>query len=178
MGGVWHRTNGKSQVWYPKAAWEAAGYAIPTTHAEMLEVMDQIVADGDTPWCIGIESGAATGWTATDWTEEYMLRTTSLDNYDAWVRGDLDFDSPEVKTAIETWSEIWFNDDYVLGGREQIATTFFGDSPTAMFEDPPRCWMHKQGSFITSFFPEGTEPGDYDFFYLPPVGDDFGRPYR
>ena len=30
--------------------------------------------------------------------------------------GDLAFSSPEVKNAIETWSEIWFNDDYVYGG--------------------------------------------------------------
>ena len=140
--------------------------------------MDMIVSDGDTPWCIGIESGAATGWAATDWTEEMMLRTTSLENYDAWVAGDLPFNSPEVTAAIEAWSDIWFNDDYVFGGREQIATTFFGDSPAAMFEDPPKCWMHKQGSFITSFFPEGNEAGvDYDFFYLPPIGDDYGRPY-
>ena len=38
--------------------------------------------------------------------------------------------------------------------------------------------MHKQGSFITSFFTEGVEAGtDFDFFYLPPIGDDYGRPY-
>ena len=47
-----------------------------------------IADDGDPAWCIGIESGAATGWAATDWTEEMMLRTTSLENYDAWVAGD------------------------------------------------------------------------------------------
>ena len=171
MAGVWHRVFGKSQVWYPKAAWDEAGYPIPETFDELVEVMDMIVADGDTPWCIGIESGAATGWTATDWTEEMMLRTTSLENYDAWVAGELPFDSPEVKGAIEAWSNIWFNDDYVRGGREQIATTFFGDSPNGMFEDPPKCWMHKQGSFITSFFTEGVEAGvDFDFFYLPPIG--------
>ncbi len=27
--GVFHRFNGKSLVWYPKKAWDAAGYAIP-----------------------------------------------------------------------------------------------------------------------------------------------------
>ena len=116
--GVFHRFNGKSLVWYPKAAWDAAGYEIPTTWDELMALNQQIADDGDTPWCIGIESGAATGWAATDWTEEMMLRTTSLDNYDAWVAGDLAFDSPEVKNAIETWSELWFNDDFVFGGRQ------------------------------------------------------------
>ena len=175
--GVWHRFNGKSQVWYPKQEFEAAEYEIPETWDEMMALSDQIVADGDKPWCVGIESGAATGWPATDWMEEIMLRTTSLENYDAWVDGSLDFNSPEVKNALSILDEVW-SDEYVYGGREAIVTTFFGDAPTPMFEDPPKCWLHKQGNFITSFFPEGTEAGvDYDFFYLPPIDEEYGKPY-
>jgi alpha-glucoside transport system substrate-binding protein len=177
-GGVWHRFNGKSLVWYPKDDFEAAGYEVPTTWQELMDLTQMIADDGDTPWCIGIESQAATGWPATDWTEELMLRTTSLENYDAWVAGELPFSSPEVKNAIETWSEIWFNPDYVFGGTDGIVSTYFGDSPAPMFEDPPKCWLHKQGNFITGFFPEGAEAGvDYDFFYLPPVDDAFGKPF-
>ena len=176
--GVFHRFNGKSLVWYPKQPWEAAGYAIPETWEELMALNQQIADDGDTAWCIGIESGAATGWTATDWTEEMMLRTTSLENYDGWVAGTLPFDSPEVKTAIETWSELWFNDAYVNGGRSSIVSTFFGDSPGPMFDDPPKCWMHKQGNFITGFFPEGNVAGeDYGFFYFPAVDPAYGKPF-
>lgn len=178
QAGVWHRYNGKSLVWYPKAVWDAAGYEIPQTWDELMALNQLIVDDGDTPWCIGIESGAATGWPATDWTEEMMLRTTSLENYDAWVAGELPFSSAEVKGAIEKWSEIWFNDEFVMGGRNSIVGTNFGDSPAPMFEDPPRCWMHKQGNFITSFFPEGVTPGvDYSFFYFPPVDEAYGKPF-
>ena len=177
-GGVWHRFNGKSLVWYPKKAWDAAGYEIPQTWDELMALTQTIADDGDPAWCIGIESGAATGWVATDWTEEMMLRTTSLENYDKWVAGELPFSSPEVKKAIETWSEIWFNPDYVFGGTDAIVSTFFGDSPASMFEDPPKCWMHKQGNFITGFFPEGAEAGvDYDFFYFPPVDEAYGKPF-
>ena len=178
MAGVWHRFNGKSLVWYPQEEFEAAGYTIPQTWDEMIALMDQIVSDGDTPWCIGIESGTATGWAATDWMEEVMLRTTSLENYDAWVRGDLPFSSPEVTLAAETLAEVWFNDDYVFGGRGAIVSTGFGDSPAPMFEDPPKCWFHKQGNFITSFFPEGTVAGtDYGVFYLPPIDPEYGKPF-
>ena len=176
--GVFHRFNGKSLVWYPKAAFDAAGYEVPETWDELLALTQTIADDGDPAWCIGIESGAATGWPATDWTEETMLRTTSLENYDAWVQGTLDFSSPEVKAAIEAWSEIWFNPDYVFGGTNGIVSTNFGDSPAPMFEDPPGCWLHKQGNFITGFFPEGAEAGvDYDFFYLPPIDEAYGRPF-
>ena len=49
-------------------------------------------------------------------------------------------------------SEIWLKDEYVYGGTKSIATTFFGDAPTPMFEDPPKCWLHMQGSFVTGLF--------------------------
>ena len=95
---------------------------VPTTWEELMALQDQIVADGDTPWCVGIESGAATGWPATDWTEDLMLRTTSPENYDKWVKGELKFDSPEVKKAIQTFADIWNNDKMVYGGKAKIVT--------------------------------------------------------
>ncbi len=81
MAGVWGRYFGKSIVWYPIEEFEASGYAVPQSWNELMALNQQIFDDGDAPWCIGIESGAATGWAATDWTEELMLRTTSLENY-------------------------------------------------------------------------------------------------
>ncbi len=177
MAGVWHRVNQKSIVWYPKAAFDAAGYAVPETWDDLLALTQQIADDGDTAWCIGIESGAATGWVATDWMENILLRTTSLENYDAWTKGELPFSSPEVKNAAEVMSEVWLNPDYVLGGTDGIVGTFIGDAPVGMFEDPPRCWLHAQASWITDFFGEGLEAGvDYDFFYMPPIDPAYGKP--
>ncbi len=103
MAGIWERVNGKGFVYYPKKAWDAAGYKVPTTYDELKTLMDQMVSDGSTPWCIGIESGAATGWVATDWIENIMLRTTTPENYDAWVQGKLPFSSPEVTTRPKSW---------------------------------------------------------------------------
>jgi alpha-glucoside transport system substrate-binding protein len=180
LGGIFNRINFKSAVWYPKKAFDEAGYTIPQTWDEMKALMDNIVADGDAPWCIGIESGGASGWPATDWIEDIMLRTTSLDNYDKWTRGELAFTAPEVKNAFQIMTDIWFNDQYVYGGRTAIPTTNFGDAVAPMTQDPPKCWLHRQGTFITSFI-EQAKPGaqagvDYDFFYLPPIDDQYGKP--
>jgi len=69
------------------------------------------------------------------------------------------------------------NDAYVYGGRASIVSTFFGDAPTPMFDSPPKCWLHKQGNFIPSFFPAESKAGvDYDFFYLPPLDEAYGKP--
>lgn len=178
MAGVWHRASVKSMVFYPKAQFDAAGYEVPETWDDLMALTQQIADDGDTAWCIGIESGAATGWVATDWIENIMLRTTSLENYDAWVAGELPFDSPEVRNAVATMDEIWLNPDYVLGGVDSILSTFIGDSPVPMFTDPPGCWLHAQAAWITDFFGDAPlEAGvDYDFFYLPPIDEAYGRP--
>jgi len=180
LGGIFQRVNAKGLVWYPKKAFDTAGYKIPQTWDEMKTLMDQIVKDGDTPWCIGIGSGDATGWPATDWVENIMLRTQSPETYDKWTSGQLPFTAPEVKNALQVMSDVWFNDKYVYGGRKQIVSTQFGDSPAPMFQNPPKCWLHNQGNFITTYF-ETAKPGvkggvDYDFFYLPPIDAKYGKP--
>jgi len=106
-----------------------------------------------------------------------MLRTTSVENYDAWTKGELPFQSPEVKNAFEVMGNILLNPDYVLGGTTGILTTPFGDAPLPLFDDPPGCFMHRQASFIVNFFPEGTVVGEgVDYFYLPPIDPQYGSP--
>ncbi|MBY0009265.1 ABC transporter substrate-binding protein [Paenibacillus typhae] len=177
MAGIWNRSNVKSLVWYPKKQFDDAGYTIPQTWDELMALTEQIAKDGDPAWAIGIESGAATGWPATDWVENIMLRTTSPENYDKWVSGELPFTSPEVKNAVEIMSKIWLNEDYVYGGTKSIVTTAFGDAPKPMFDNPPKAWFNLIGNFITSFFPETAKVDtDYDWFYLPPIDEQYGKP--
>jgi alpha-glucoside transport system substrate-binding protein len=168
----------KSLVWYSPENFEDAGYAVPETMEELKALTDQIVADGGTPWCIGLGSGGATGWPATDWVEDLMLRTQSPEVYDRWVSNELPFNSPEVVGAIEEFGAFARNDAYVAGGAAAVASTDFRDSPKGLFSSPPQCFMHRQASFIPSFFPEGTELGvDADFFYFPAyAGKDLGKP--
>ncbi|MBM2576489.1 carbohydrate ABC transporter substrate-binding protein [Jannaschia sp. Os4] len=176
--GMFYRVDLKSLVWYVPEAFEENDYEIPETMEELIALSDQIVEDGGTPWCIGLGSGAATGWPATDWVEDMMLRTQPPEVYDAWVANELSFDSPEVIGAIEAYGQFARNEDYVAGGGETAASTDFRDSPNGLFEVPPACYMHRQASFIPAFFPEGTEVGeDVDFFYFPAFeGQDLGSP--
>ena len=169
----------KSLVWYVPENFDDAGYEIPKTMEDLIALSDKIVADGGTPWCIGLGSGGATGWPATDWVEDIMLRTQSPEVYDKWVTNEVKFDSPEVVNAIDIFGSFAKNDAYVDGGAAGVASTDFRDSPKGLFATPPKCYMHRQASFIPSFFPEGTEVGtDADFFYLPPYASkpDLGRP--
>jgi alpha-glucoside transport system substrate-binding protein len=177
--GIFHRVNVKSLVWYPKDAFADAGYEIPTTWDELLALTQQMVDDGVNPWCIGIESGSGTGWPATDWMEDIMLRTVGPKVYDQWVNHEILFTDPAVKNAAEMMMNIWGNPEFVLGGTTGIVSTNFGDAPKPMFEDLPPCMLHRQGNFITGFFPEDVQ-ADLDnrvgVFGLPPIDPQWGTP--
>ncbi len=162
--------NLKSMIWYPKKAFDDAGYKVPETWDDLLALSDQIKSDGSTPWCVGFESEASSGWPATDWMEDIMLRTAGTDTYDKWVSHDIPFNDPAVKTAAEDFGKIMFTDGYVLGGADQTPSIAFGDAPTPMFDNPPKCWLHRQASFINAFFPKDAKAGtDYDWFPFPPI---------
>ena len=173
-----YKADVKSLVWYVPENFEDAGYDVPGTMEDLKALTEQIVADGGVPWCIGLGSGGATGWPATDWVEDLMLRLHSPDVYDQWVTNEIPFNDPRVIEAIEDFG--WFarNEDFVDGGVESVASIDFRDSPKGLFSSPPRCYMHRQASFIPAFFPEGTELGlDADFFYFPAYADkDLGNP--
>jgi len=176
--GVFFNVNVKSLVWYVPENFEDAGYEVPETMEDLIALSEQIVADGETPWCIGLGSGAATGWPATDWVEDIMLRTQPPEVYDGWVTNEIPFNDERVVRAIETFGMFARNDDWVQGGAGTVATTDFRDAPAGLFASPPGCYMHRQASFIPAFFPEGTEVGeDADFFYFPSFeGEDLGNP--
>ena len=174
-GTVWglpNKTDLKSLVWYNTAVFEAGGYTVPTTLDELLALGQQMISDGVTPWCIGIESGPATGWTFTDWMEDLMLRLQGPDQYDKWVSNELAFDSEEVTGVAQTILDIWNTPGNTFAAGGSIAATAFGDNGVPLAEGD--CAMHRQASFFAAFLPEGTVTGpggDVDVFYFPSADD-------
>lgn len=176
--GFFYKVDVKSLVWYVPENFEDFGYDVPESMEDLKALTDQMVADGETPWCIGLGSGGATGWPATDWVEDLLLRTQTPDVYDGWTTNEIPFNDPRIVAAIDEFGYFARNEDYVSGGPAAVASVDFRDSPSGLFTSPPQCYMHRQASFIPSFFPEGTVVGeDVDFFYFPSYdGLELGRP--
>ena len=167
--------NLKSMIWYPKDDFDKAGYTVPKTWDELMALSDQIVADGGTPWCVGFQSEGSSGWPATDWMEDIMLRTGGPATYDKWVKHEIPFNDPAVLAAAQKFGEVMFHPNYVLGGAANTASLAFGDAPLPMFDNPPGCWLHRQASFIPAFFPETAKAGvDYDWFPFPSMDTEGG----
>ncbi len=176
--GFFYRVNVKSLVWYSPDNFEDNGYEIPKTMEELISLTEKMAKDGNTPWCIGLGSGDATGWPGTDWMEDIMLRTHDPSVYDKWVTNEMPFNDPKVIEAMDFFGSFARNESYVDGGSKGVATTDFRDSPKGLFTSPPKCMMHRQASFIPAFFPEGVKAGDdYNFFYFPSYSTkDLGNP--
>jgi alpha-glucoside transport system substrate-binding protein len=162
----------KGLIWYDPKVWTANGYSFPATWDDMIALSKQIAGTGTTPWCVALESGAATGWPGTDWLEDIVLRQSGADVYNAWWQGTQKWTSPEIKQAWQTWGEIVATNGMVYGGPNAMLTTNFGDVGDGLFTTPPHCDMAHQAIFITSFF-ESNNPGvkpvtDFNFFGFPP----------
>jgi alpha-glucoside transport system substrate-binding protein len=148
--------NVKSLVFYNKQAWDKAGYKAPETLDDLAALTEQIKSDGGTPWCFGIESGTATGWPATDWFEDLIMRYGGADVYNQWIANEVKFDSDVVRQAADFFETNVLAEDSVPGGRGSISSVAFGDAEDTMWDDDPGCWMLKQGNFIVSadFMPQ------------------------
>jgi len=171
--------NVKSLVWYSPKMFKDAGYEVPKTWDDMIALSDKIAGAGDVkPWCAGIASGDATGWPATDWLEEVVLRSAGPDVYDDWVAGKVKFTDPKIKTALDEVGSILKNPKYVNAGWgdvSSIATTDFDKAGGPILSG--KCYMMQMANFYT--WPAGTkigEDGDVYAFYEPPMGDQFGEP--
>lgn len=171
-------SNMKSFVWYSPKKFAEWGIEVPTTWDEMFAASDAIAKAGVKPWCGGIESGGATGWAATDWLEQIVLRQSGGEVYDKWVSHEITFQSPEIVKAMDTLAGWMKNPDYVNGGFgdvKTIATTAFQDAGGPILKG--ECAMLQQASFYANFwenFQPGTTiaaDGDVFAFYLPAIDD-------
>ena len=171
----------KSLVWYPKQAYEDAGYPEqPATMEELYQIADELKSSGTAPWSDAWENGQATGWVGTDWIEEFMLRVHGPVVYDDWVKHRIPFNAPEVVEVFDRVGELLKTEGNVLGGVDSILSTPFSEAPLPLFEEPPGAMFVRQGNFVTGFFPEdvqATMDEEVGVFAMPTFEDGFdGQP--
>ena len=168
----------KGLVWYNPKTFQAKGYQVPNTWDDLIALQNKMKQDGTAPWCIGVESEAASGWAGSDWHKEIVLSQSGPDVYDKWWQGQVKWSSAQIKSAWTTWGTILGpNDSNVYGGKNAILATSFKEAGNPLFETPPKCYMHHQASFITDFFVKAKTslvPGqDFKFFPLPDVSKQY-----
>lgn len=164
----------KSLIWYPAAAFADAGYSVPATWDELVELTHRIAADGRTPWCMA-EAGTVAGGPATDFVEDLVLRGAGTRVYDRWVGGQLPFNAIPVRRAFERYGEIMLEPGHVYGGVNQAIDLSIEEGMGLLQMDEPGCWLHHQGSYALQYLrPRATQLGQVGYFVLPSTDPDDG----
>lgn len=151
------RLANKSLVWYPKKAFEAAGYQVPTTLDELTTLTNKIKSDGTDPWCMAWNADQATGWVGTDWIEQFVLTLDGPDVYNQWTSHQIPFDDPQIVKAFDAFGKIAKTDGEVYGGVKGVLNTQVAESMFPAFKSPPKCMLERQGSFEVSFLPADVQ---------------------
>jgi len=166
------KTQVKGLLWYNKKVFTGTA---PKTFDELLAI-NPAQYGANRLFCAGFESGAASGWPASDQIDNIIMRQSGDQVYTNWIQGKQKFTSPEIKLGYQTFlKEV--SDQAVFGGRNTALSTNFGKAGDPMFKSPAGCLFLEQATFITSFFQQdfpslnlkaGT---DFDFIAHPSMGN-------
>jgi len=169
--GVFIKATLKGLIWYNPNVYTLDA---PTTWPDLQRDANLARRDDAKTWCLSLGSDATTGWPATDWIEDIVLRQSGPDVYDDWVNGKITWTSPEIKSAFQFFGSV-VSDAY--GGPAGFIGTDFQDGGNGLFSDPPQCVFHHQATFMTTFFESNAaaRKGEYDFFPFPVLDERYAN---
>ncbi|WP_406298426.1 ABC transporter substrate-binding protein [Embleya sp. NBC_00888] len=159
----------KSTIWFNPTKLSRAGEPVPTSWAQLQATTAKLRAAGTTPWCMGLASSTTSGWAGTDWIEDLVLARSGPDIYDAWARGQLSWQAPEIRAAWQSWGELLNTPGSVLGGPINALLTGF-DKSAELLDARGGCVFDHQASFVSGGYAARTPPGagrEYDVFAFP-----------
>ena len=109
----------QSLVWYdPKTLPDPPGEATPAALKAFSARQGR--------WCLGLESGATSGWPGADWISDILLTQQQPDGYRKWLTGGTAWSSPTIRGVWNEWG------DLIRGSTGQALETGFGKAAAAM----------------------------------------------
>lgn len=178
VGGKWLtipvKADVKSIIWYSPTQFQAYGYTVPTTFADLQTLVDKMVADKHVPWSMGFNNGGpADGWAGTDFIQDTLLAQQGPDYVNKIISGDVPYNDPGVLAAYQIYAK-WASDPaFTVGGKDGTVNTKFLDAIYKVFSNPPQAMMVKISGFaggeIVKQFPNLKYGTDFDFFQFPGV---------
>ena len=166
--GIFLDVSAKGQIWYdPKVVGDLASNP-PATWSDLQTLITQDKSKAQAPWCFSVESGAASGWPATDVLESFVLHTQGPTYYNNWWAGKVKWTDPGMKAD---WQQLGQMVAQSYGGANRVLTANFANAGDPLFTTPPGCLFLHQASFITGLgqFANEQKLTDYNFFPFPAI---------
>jgi alpha-glucoside transport system substrate-binding protein len=178
------KSDGKTYGVFIKAALKGLMFYKPSAHdysAKPPATWDELISQGQANigsakalWCVGLESGDASGWPASDWIENILLRQSGPQVYADWVAGKVKWTDPKIKAAFDVYMDVVKN---TYGGGTNAVATTFQTAGDPLFASPPGCELFQQANFMSgqgkfATLKAGT---DYNAFPFPAINPDFAN---
>jgi alpha-glucoside transport system substrate-binding protein len=176
------KSNGKTYGVFIKAALKGLIFYNPKLHdysASPPATWDDLISQGNANkgtakslWCLGISAGAASGWPATDWIENILLRQSGPQVYNDWWAGKVKWTDPKIKAAFDVYMDVVKNS--YGGGTNAVATKFeLGGDP--LFSSPPGCALFQQANFMSGQgkFADLKAGTDFNAFPFPAINSQY-----
>jgi alpha-glucoside transport system substrate-binding protein len=174
---LFYKAANKGTVWYNPANFQAGGYSTPASWDDLIALSNKIAGANKYPWSMGVESGAASGWPATDWIAEIFLNNSGPDMYDKWVGHKIPWTDASIKSAFKMFGAIAGGHHYINGAPQSVLATNFTDASFLPFSSPPKAYMYYLGDFtegfITKQFPKLKAGTDFNFFPFPTINSSY-----
>jgi alpha-glucoside transport system substrate-binding protein len=170
--GVFIKASIKGLIWYNPKLHDYSS-SPPATWDDLMTQGKANQGNAQALWCLGIESGAASGWPGTDWIEEILLNQAGPDVYTNWYQGKVKWTDPAIKAAFTTYMNDVVANAY--GGPRTIVATNFANAGDPLFKSTPGCEFLNQASFITGLgaFKDLKAGTDYNFFGFPAINSQY-----
>ena len=166
--GLWFRLIPNSLIWYDVEKFEALGSPKFDSYEDMVLFTKDYSSKGNPLWCLDIESGASTGWIATNWLEDLILHQKGPVVYDQWASQQLLARSDEITLSFLEIGKLIFIEDAVFGSNKRMVRKEFRNNYKNLLDKENSCVFSWSGHFASSYFPSDKDYGtDYDFFKFP-----------
>ena len=166
--GVLFRLIPNSLIWYDVQKYNQLGAPKFESFQDMVSYTASNSYEDNPLWCMDIESGASTGWIATNWLEDLILHEHGPSVYDEWFQQKITTQNEDIKLSISNIGELIFIKNAVYGGKERIINKEFRNNYSNLVDNNNSCVFSWSGHFASMYFPDNKNYGsDYDFFKFP-----------
>ena len=166
--GVLFRLIPNSLIWYDVGKYERLGSPNFESFEDIISFTKQYSSFDNPLWCMDIESGASTGWIATNWLEDLILHEYGPDIYDDWFKQIITSQNNEITLSILSIGKLIFDENAVYGGNQRIISKEFRNNYRNLLDEDISCVFSWSGHFASMYFPSNKSyEYDYDFFKFP-----------
>ena len=137
--GAFFRLFPNSLIWYSVEKYNEIGSPQFNSYQDILNFTLEHTEENKNLWCLDIESGASTGWIATNWLEDLIISEYGLEVYDNWSSQNILSSDSKILNSINRIGKLVFIENAVYGTNERVIRKEFRNNYRNLLSEDVDC---------------------------------------